>query len=86
MSKATLSTKGQIAIPKAVRDRLNLTEGTQLTILVKGESLVMKRSVSAFPDWKTMRGMARGTDSLTQALTEERAAEKARDEARVQGR
>lgn len=36
-------------------------------------------------DWREMRGMARGTDSLTQSLTKERAAEKEHDDARIQG-
>ncbi len=36
-------------------------------------------------DWRSMRGMARGEDSLTQALIEERAFEKAHDETRHQG-
>jgi Arc/MetJ-type ribon-helix-helix transcriptional regulator len=36
-------------------------------------------------DWRKMRGMARGADSLTLALMQERSAEKAHDEARVEG-
>lgn len=86
MTKATISSKGQIAIPKAVRERLNLKAGTQISIEVQGESMVMKRLVRNYPDWRTMRGMVRGGPSLTQALMEERAAEKAHDDARVQGR
>jgi AbrB family looped-hinge helix DNA binding protein len=85
MTTATVSSKGQIAIPKAVRERLNLKPGTQLAIDVIGESLVLKRVVSEFPDWRTMRGMARGGESLTKALMEERAADKAHDEARIKG-
>ena len=86
MTKATISSKGQIAIPKAVRERLNLKAGTQISIDVQGESMVMKRLVQNYPDWRTMEGMARGGQSLTQALMEERAAEKAHDDARVKGR
>jgi hypothetical protein len=43
----------------------------------------MKRAVRNFPDWRTMRGMARGGPSLTKALLEERASEKAHDDARL---
>jgi AbrB family looped-hinge helix DNA binding protein len=86
MTKATISSKGQIAIPKALRERLNLKPGTQLAIDVQGESLVLKRVASGFPDWRTMEGMVCGGESLTKALMEERAADKARDEARIQGR
>lgn len=86
MTIATISSKGQIAIPKAVRDRLNLKAGTELMIDVQGEALVMKRVVREFPDWRTMEGMSRGdegTESLTKALEEERAAENAHYEARI---
>ena len=83
MTKATISSKGQIAIPKAVRERLNLKDGTEVSIDVQGEALVMKRLVRNFPDWRTMRGMAKGGESLTQALMEDRAAELAHDNARI---
>jgi AbrB family looped-hinge helix DNA binding protein len=42
MTKATISSKGQIAIPKAVRERLNLKAGTEISIEVQGEVLVMR--------------------------------------------
>jgi AbrB family looped-hinge helix DNA binding protein len=83
VTKATVSSKGQIAIPKAIRERLNLKPGTELAIDVHGESLVMRRVVSEYPDWRTMRGMAAGRESLTKALMEERAADLASDELRV---
>lgn len=84
MTKATISSKGQIAIPKAVRERLNLKAGTEVMIDVQGEALVMKRIVSNYPDWRTTQGMAKGGDeSLTDALIEERAAETAHYNARI---
>jgi AbrB family looped-hinge helix DNA binding protein len=82
MTKATISSKGQIAIPKAVRNRLNLKNGTQVVIDVQGETLVMKRLVSDFPDWRTMRGMFRGTNLLLD-LAKEHTSELARDDARI---
>ena len=87
MTTATISSKGQIAIPKAIRDRLNLKAGTEVVIDVQGEALVMKRLVREFPDWRTMEGMVPGEESLTKALEEERAAENAHYDARIgQGR
>jgi AbrB family looped-hinge helix DNA binding protein len=87
MTTATISSKGQIAIPKAVRDRLNLKAGTEVVIDVQGEALVVKRLVRGLPDWRTMQGMAKGSGSLTKALEEERAAENAHYDARIrQGR
>jgi AbrB family looped-hinge helix DNA binding protein len=85
MTKATISSKGQVAIPKAVRERLNLKSGTEVSIDVQGEALVMKRLVKNYPDWHTMRGMFQG-ENLLQDLTDEHTAEIARDNARIQGR
>jgi AbrB family looped-hinge helix DNA binding protein len=87
MTTATISSKGQIAIPKAVRDRLNLKAGTEVIIDVQGEALVMRRVVKDYPDWRTMEGMSKGPGSLTKALEEDRAAENAHYDARIrQGR
>jgi AbrB family looped-hinge helix DNA binding protein len=86
MTTATISSSGQIAIPKALRERLHLEAGTQLSIDVQDEQLVMKRVDRNYPDWRTMRGLARGGESLTKALEEDRAAEIAHDDARAKGR
>jgi AbrB family looped-hinge helix DNA binding protein len=83
MTKAIISSKGQIAIPKAVRERLNLKAGTEISIDVQGEALVMKRLVRRYPDWRTMQGLARGNESLTQALEAEHRDEIAREDARI---
>jgi len=83
MIKATISSKGQIAIPKSVRERLDLKPGTQVEIELKGESLVMRKLVSGFPEWRTMQGMVGAGPSLTQALEEEHRAEMERDDARL---
>ena len=84
MTKITVSSKGQIAIPKAVRERLNLKAGTEVSIDVQGEALVMKRLVRNYPDWRTMQGMVRGGASLTQALEAEHRAELAREDATIE--
>ena len=83
MPRATISSKGQVVIPKEVRDRLNLKAGTEVNIEVHGESLVMKRSVSDLPDWRSMRGMFKGGPDLLKDLEDEHAAELARDDAKV---
>ncbi len=85
MTKATVSTKGQISIPKKIRERLNLKPGTLVVLDVQGEQVVMKRLVSGFPDWRSMRGMFRGAGNLQDDLAKERAAELARDDARLKG-
>jgi AbrB family looped-hinge helix DNA binding protein len=86
MTKTTISSKGQISIPKAVRERLNLKAGTEISIDVQGEALVMKRLVRNYPDWRTMQGMVRGGASLTQAIEAEHRAELAREDVKLQDR
>jgi AbrB family looped-hinge helix DNA binding protein len=81
MTKAIISPEGHVAIPKAVREKLNLKAGTEVSIDVQGEVLVMKRLV---PDWRIMRGMFQGED-LLKDLADDRAAEIVRDNAHVQG-
>lgn len=85
MTKATISSKGQIAIPKSVRDRLNFKPGTELAIGIEGETLVIQRLVRDSAGWQTMRGMASTGPSLTKALEEEHAAELALEDAHLQG-
>jgi antitoxin component of MazEF toxin-antitoxin module len=52
------SEEGQVRIPKSVLDLLNFDAGTEVSIDVQGESLVMKRLMGNVSDWRTMRGMA----------------------------
>jgi AbrB family looped-hinge helix DNA binding protein len=60
MEQVTVSSKGQIAIPKAVRDRMNLSEGAKLTIEVRGHEIVLSKE----PAWKKLHGAAAGRDLL----------------------
>ncbi|HLI86715.1 MAG TPA: AbrB/MazE/SpoVT family DNA-binding domain-containing protein [Bryobacteraceae bacterium] len=62
MERVTLSSKGQIAIPKAVRDQLNLSEGAKLTLEVRGQEIVLSKE----PAWKKLRGAAAGKDVMKQ--------------------
>jgi AbrB family looped-hinge helix DNA binding protein len=59
MDKVTVSSKGQIAIPKQVRDSLNLAEGTKLTLEVRGQEIVLSTGAS----WKKLQG-AGGPDLM----------------------
>ena len=80
MIKVRVSSKGQIAIPRAVRERLKLKAGTEISIDVQGDALVMRRLVSDYPDWHTMQGMVGEGASLTQALEADHRAELARED------
>jgi antitoxin PrlF len=43
--EATVAERGQITLPKSVRDALGLTKGTKLTVAVEGSSIVMRKDV-----------------------------------------
>lgn len=59
MHAATLTSKFQICIPKAVRERLRLKAGQQFVFVTKGDtiSLVPKRDI------RDLRGVLRGADT-----------------------
>lgn len=54
MDKVTVSSKGQIAIPKLIREVLNLSEGAKLTIELRGQEIVLSKE----PAWRKLRGAA----------------------------
>lgn len=56
MEQVTISSKGQIAIPKPVREALNLSEGTKLTLEVRGHEIVLSKE----PAWKRLQGAGSG--------------------------
>ena len=58
MDRVTVSSKGQIAIPKQVRDALNLKEGTKLTLEVRGHEIVLSKGDA----WRKLRGAGRGIE------------------------
>jgi AbrB family looped-hinge helix DNA binding protein len=60
MEQVTVSSKGQIAIPSEVRERLNLSEGAKLTLEIRGQEIVLSKE----PAWKKLHGAAAGSDLL----------------------
>jgi AbrB family looped-hinge helix DNA binding protein len=62
METVTVYSKGRIAIPKAIRDSLNLPNGTKLTLELQGQRIVLSKE----PAWKRLRGAAAGTDLVKQ--------------------
>jgi AbrB family looped-hinge helix DNA binding protein len=77
MEKVTVSSKGQIAIPKTVRDELNLSAGTKLTLEVRGREIVL----SPEPAWKKLQGAGAGRD-LIGAFAAFKKREREREDAR----
>ena len=43
--EATLAERGQITLPKAVRDALGLTKGTQLKVELDGGRIILRKNV-----------------------------------------
>jgi AbrB family looped-hinge helix DNA binding protein len=77
MEKVTVSSKGQIAIPKPIRTALNLAEGTRLTVQVRGQEIVLSKE----PAWKKLAGAAAGTD-LLDAFAADKQRERDREDSR----
>jgi AbrB family looped-hinge helix DNA binding protein len=77
MEKVTVSSKGQIAIPKPIRAALNLTAGTTLTLQVRGQEIVLTKN----PVWKKLAGAASGRDLMT-AFPADKKEERAREDSR----
>jgi AbrB family looped-hinge helix DNA binding protein len=52
MEQVTVSSKGQVAIPKRVREALNLTEGSRLTLEIRGQEIVLSKGAA----WRRLQG------------------------------
>lgn len=75
MSTTTLSSKGQVVIPRSLREKHRLTSGMRLQINETDEGLVLSPVTRARPTlrqrgWRALRGCAKGTEALKQHLAE----------------
>ena len=61
MDTVTVSSKGQISIPKRTRERLGIREGTRLRVHEEGSRLVLEKDLA---DWRLLRGLAAGVNLL----------------------
>lgn len=62
MEQVTVSSNGQVAIPKSVRDALNLSEGTKLTVEVRGQTILLSILLPKDPAWKKLHGAGAGSN------------------------
>ena len=44
MLESTITRKGQVTIPKAIRDRLGVKEGEKVLFVMRGEEVVLRSS------------------------------------------
>ncbi len=71
-----VSSKGQIVIPKPIREQLKLDQGADLQISVEGDRVVLEKSEPE--DWRSLRGSMKGS-GLLESLMADRAWERSRD-------
>jgi AbrB family looped-hinge helix DNA binding protein len=76
MLKVRISSKGQVVIPKPVRERLGLREGTELTLLVQHNDVVLRKTSPR--DWRRWGGRFPNS-GLVEALAAEHREEIERD-------
>lgn len=79
MLKAHISSRGQLALPKEVRDQLGLGEGDCLSVRVEGDEVILRKAVTG--NWREWEGRFKGSDLLGD-LTHNRRKELARDRKR----
>jgi AbrB family looped-hinge helix DNA binding protein len=77
MATTTVSSKGQIVIPRHLREKHRLTSGVHLQISETDEGLVLSPMSRTRPSarqsgWRALRGSAKGTEALKQHLEEHR--------------
>lgn len=76
MTTITVSSKGQIAIPKKFREQFDIREGTKLALSTEGQDLILRKASGS--DWRQMRGAFKG-QSLVAARRHERKEELERE-------
>ena len=77
MATTTVSSKGQVVIPRHLREKHRLAPGIRLQINETDEGLVLSPIRRARPSgrqggWRSLRGSAKGTDALKEHLAEHR--------------
>lgn len=77
----TISTKGQMVIPAAIREELGIEPGTRVAVRIEGGRMIVDpQSLEAkLRLIKAMRGYTAGGPSMTDALLEERRRERERE-------
>jgi len=66
--EATVAERGQITLPKAVRDALGLTKGTLLKVELEGNRIVLRKSVDDAVSRARGRFKLDGFESTDQAM------------------
>ena len=79
MASVVLSSKGQVVLPKEVRDKLGIGPGDTLQVRLEDEAIVLERAAKPRgKGWRRWRGALKGSNCLA-TLAEEHRAEVERD-------
>jgi AbrB family looped-hinge helix DNA binding protein len=65
----TMSSRGQIVIPKRIREALHLAEGERFDIHIEGKRLVLVSQTRSYNDWRSLRGAFGPTVEPVQNIT-----------------
>jgi AbrB family looped-hinge helix DNA binding protein len=79
MLKTTVSTKGQVTLPKSAREQLGLEPGSQLEVVVEPGAIRLRKLE---PRWRQWSGALQGSEALRD-LEREHREEISRDESRL---
>lgn len=76
-SKTTVTSKGQVTIPKHIRERKAITAGTRLEVVERGDEIILrkarkgeKRQESGDPEFEAYLNKFRGTLDLGMSTEE----------------
>jgi AbrB family looped-hinge helix DNA binding protein len=78
MLKTKVSSKGQVTVPKVVRQQLGIEAGAELEVTVENQAIRLQKMT---PRWRQWSGALEGSDLLRE-LEREHRAEIERDERR----
>jgi AbrB family looped-hinge helix DNA binding protein len=72
MAAITVSAKGQVALPKEVRQDLGIKEGSRLEVRRRGGEIVLRPLPAPEPrgDWRSWRGSLAGSGALQERVRE----------------
>ncbi|MCL6476939.1 MAG: AbrB/MazE/SpoVT family DNA-binding domain-containing protein [Peptococcaceae bacterium] len=74
MEIVRLSSKGQLVLPKSVRERLALKQGLEFNVELRGDKIILEpiRQETRKTDWRRWRGSLKGRRALEEHLEEHR--------------
>ncbi|MBW1800728.1 MAG: AbrB/MazE/SpoVT family DNA-binding domain-containing protein [Deltaproteobacteria bacterium] len=71
MPEVVVSSKGQIVLPKDVREAIGLKEGDRVCVEVEGDHVSIRRTQPRVThDWRRWRGHLAGTQAIEDHLAE----------------